>query len=257
MTWREEQIGDARLILGDCLEVLPSIANVDCVITDPPYCSGGFQETGKKQGSIGTRADDSIQLDNLSTRGYIALIREVCRAASCADEFCIFTDWKMWTFMVEGAELGGVKTRNMLVWDKQQMGMGMPWRNQHELIYYGKRTPAQINSGRFGNVLQAARTGNIEHPTEKPVSLLCSLVENATGDVICDPFMGSGTTGVACMKRGRKFIGIEIEPKYFDIACKRIDEAYKQADFFIERPKPAKQEPLDFTATPIERVGAE
>jgi DNA modification methylase len=231
------------LYLGDCLAILPTLT-VDCVITDPPYCSGGFQETGKKQGSIGTRADDSIQLDNLSTRGYIALIREFCRAANTADEFCIFTDWKMWTFMVEGAELGGVKTRNMIVWDKEQMGMGMPWRNQHELIYYGKRSPAQINSGRFGNVLKCGRTGNIDHPTEKPVGLMSDLIENASGAVICDPFMGSGTTGVAAVKLGRKFIGIEIEPKYFDIACRRIQAALDAPDMFVEQPRPAKQEAM-------------
>lgn len=235
--------GRVRLIRGDCLDILPT-TKADCVITDPPYCSGGFQETGKKQGSIGTRADDSIQLDNLSTRGYIALIREFCRAIHSADEFCIFTDWKMWTFVVEGAELGGVKTRNMLVWGKEQMGMGMPWRNQHELIYYGKRTPAKINSGKFGNVLKFPRTGNNEHPTEKPVGLMQSLIENASGEIICDPFMGSGTTGVAAARLGRPFVGIEIEPLYFDVACRRIEAATRQPDMFINPPAKPKQEAL-------------
>ena len=226
------EIGDAILYHGDCLEILPTLPKVDAVVTDPPYCSGGFQETGKKMGSIGTRADDSIQLDNLSTTGYRALVREICRSAKTADEFCIFTDWKMWPWIVEGAELGGVKTRNMLVWDKQQMGMGMPWRNQHELIYFGKRTPAQINSGRFGNVLQCPRTGNVEHPTEKPVKLIEDLIANSLGEIVCDPFMGSGTTGVACANLGRKFIGIEIERKYFDIACERIAAAQAQGRLF-------------------------
>jgi len=225
-------MGNATLYLGDCLDVLPTIENIDVVMTDPPYCSGGFQETGKKLGSIGTRADDSIQLDNLSTRGYMALVREFCRAVPSADEFYIFTDWKMWTFTVEGAELGGVKTRNMLVWDKQQMGMGMPWRNQHELIYFGKRTPAELNSGKYGNVLQAPRTGNVEHPTEKPVRLMTDLISNSLGQIVCDPFMGSGTTGVACTNLGRPFVGIEIEPKYFDIACERIEAAQSQGRLF-------------------------
>jgi DNA modification methylase len=246
---RKEIIGDAELWLGDCLEILPTLGKVDAVVTDPPYCSGGFQETGKKQGSIGTRADDSIQLDNLSTTGYRALIRDVCASVGRADEFLIFTDWKMWLWVVEGAETGGVKTRNMLVWDKKQMGMGMPWRNQHELIYFGKRSPAEINSGRFGNVLPHSRTGNIDHPTEKPVSLLCDLVENSNGEVILDPFMGSGTTGVACARLGRRFIGIEIEPKYFDIACKRIDAAYREPRLFQEpAPKPVQTNLLDGAA---------
>jgi DNA modification methylase len=240
---RTETIGDCTLYLGDCLEILPTLGKVDAVISDPPYCSGGFQETGKKQGSIGTRADDTIQLDNLSTRGYIALIREVCRSVPTADEFCIFTDWKMWTFVIEGAELGGVKTRNMIVWDKEQMGMGMPWRNQHELIYFGKRSPAEINSGKYGNVLKASRTGNLFHPTEKPISLMWGLIDNTLGQTICDPFMGSGTTGVACVKLGRKFIGIEIEPKYFDIACRRIEKAVAEPRLALPEPKP-KQEKM-------------
>lgn len=204
------------------MDVLPRLWGVDVVICDPPYCSGGFQETGKKIGSIGTRADDSIQLDNLSTTGYRALIREVCAAAKNADEFFIFTDWKMWLWVVEGAETGGVKTRNMIVWDKGQMGMGMPWRNQHELIYYGKRTPAQINSGRYGNVVKCPRTGNIQHPTEKPVRVMANLIANTTGSVICDPFMGSGTTLRAAKDLGRKAIGIEIEEKYCEIAANRL-----------------------------------
>lgn len=206
---------------GDCLAILPSIP-ASSIVTDPPYCSGGFQETGKKQGSIGTRADDSIQLDNLSTRGYLALIREMCRAATSADSFCIFTDWKMWTFMVEAAELGGVKTRNMLIWDKMQMGMGLPFRNQHELIYYGKRTPATINTGKRGNVLQYRRTGNHQHPTEKPVDLLTALVDEVGGDLVCDPFMGSGPTLRAAKDLGVKCVGIEIEEKYCEAAAKRL-----------------------------------
>ncbi len=84
------------------------------------------------------------------------------------------------------------------------------------------------------------------HPTQKPIDLmrwcLCLLVD---ARIILDPFMGSGTTGVAAVKLGRRFIGIEIEPKYFDIACRRISEALKQPDLFIEKPKPAKQEALE------------
>lgn len=244
---RVEHIGDATLYLGDCLEILPTLGKVDAVVTDPPYSSGGFQETGKKIGSIGTRADDTIQLDNLSTRGYLALIREICRAVPSADSFFIFTDWKMWTFTVEAAEIGGVKTRNMLVWDKGQMGMGLPWRNQHELIYYGKRTPATLNSGTYGNVLMHSRTGNVNHPTEKPVGLIFGLIDNTPeAEIICDPFMGSGTTGVACVQLGRKFVGIEVEPRYFDIACKRIEAAYAQPRLFAEpTAKPVQTSLLD------------
>ena len=85
--------------------------------------------------------------------------------------------------------------------------------------------------------------GYKEHPTQKPAALICELLGQFTNpdQTILDPFMGSGTTGVACAKMGRKFIGIEIEPKYFDIACKRIEQAYKQPDMFIELAKPMQQ----------------
>ena len=93
--------------------------------------------------------------------------------------------------------------------------------------------------------------GGIEtgHPAVYPVALPHELIASFSecGETILDPFMGSGTTGVATVKLGRKFIGIEIEPKYFDIAVRRIAEALKQPDLFIERPKPAKQETLDLS----------
>lgn len=90
-------------------------------------------------------------------------------------------------------------------------------------------------SGRPNDVIFADRTGNINHPTEKPVSLMEQVVKWTDG-LVLDPFMGSGTTGVACVKLGRKFIGIELDEKYFDISCKRIEEAYKQPDLFLEPP---------------------
>ena len=97
-------------------------------------------------------------------------------------------------------------------------------------------------NGRPQDVIRAARTGNEYHPTEKPVTLMQSFV-GWTAGVVADPFMGSGTTGVACVKIGRKFIGIELDPDYFDIACKRVGEEYAQPDMFIEPKQPApKQE---------------
>lgn len=109
--------------------------------------------------------------------------------------------------------------------------MGVGWRGQHELIAYGLRGPAKFGAGK-GNVLSISRSGNPDHPTQKPVLVLEELLKGTDSEVICDPFMGSGTTGVACMNLGRKFIGIEIEPKYFDIACERIENAQRQERLF-------------------------
>lgn len=98
-------------------------------------------------------------------------------------------------------------------------------RDEHDVIYC--------------HPVQAMACNGRVHPTEKPVPLLQKLVKKLPG-IVLDPFMGSGTTGVACMRLGRRFIGIEIEPRYFDIACKRIDDAQRQGDMFI---KPAAQVP--------------
>lgn len=238
-------IGCATLYLGDCRDIVlkPELGTLYGILTDPPYSSGGFQETGKTTGSIGTRQGDTIALDNLSTRGYMRLIGAVMRRLRFAEEVFVFTDWKMWTHTTDAIEEGGFRVRNMLVWDKEQMGMGMPWRNQHELIAFGKRTGASLMSGRYGNVLKAKRTGNLNHPTEKPVSLLTMLMDNSESECWIDPFMGSGTTGVAAVQMGRSFIGCEIDPRHFDTACKRIEEAERQPRLFGDSEQP-KQLPL-------------
>ncbi|MHB8484081.1 MAG: DNA-methyltransferase [Nitrospiria bacterium] len=102
---------------------------------------------------------------------------------------------------------------------------------QTELILFYAGQEHSWPDKRPTDVVQAPRTGNVEHPTEKPVYLMEQIVKWTAG-VVFDPFMGSGTTGVACMNLGRKFIGIEIEPKYFDIACERISQAQKQLRMF-------------------------
>lgn len=229
---RKEVIGNATLYLGDCLEILPTLSRAEAVITDPPYSSGGFQEAGKSGGSIGTRSDETIWMDNLSSRGYSRLIVRALKLIRGADEFYLFTDWKMWQATCDCFEDAGIRVRNMLVWDKKSMGMGLPWRNQHELICYGRRRNSARIAGGFGNVLQASRSGNNDHPTEKPVALVEQLLGNASAGAVIDPFMGSGTTGVACMNLGREFVGIEIEPKYFDVACERLENAQRQARMF-------------------------
>jgi DNA modification methylase len=123
--------------------------------------------------------------------------------------------------------------------------MGREFRKSHELILHLWRPDTPIYADgigradviKFSPVSSEAKT----HPAEKPVELLRELLRPCARTIL-DPFMGSGTTGVAAVKMGRRFIGIEIEPKYFDIACRRIQAALDAPDMFIERPKPAKQE---------------
>jgi len=232
------------LYQGDCLE-LSGLHPVDVVITDPPYSSGGFSEAAKMGtgGSIGSTINDrKIQGDTMSSEGYIALVRRVLRSADASSAY-VFTDWRMWGHTKEAVELAGFRLRGMLVWDKQSPAMGARWKMQHELIAWGTKLTSKMGDG-YGNVLSSGRSGNEFHPTEKPLPLIQKLVNNAEPGVIFDPFMGSGTTGVAAVKNRRPFVGIELDTAFFDIACRRISDALSRPDFFVERPAPAKQEAL-------------
>jgi site-specific DNA-methyltransferase (adenine-specific) len=250
-----ETIGDATLYLGDCREILPELERVDAVITDPPYCSGGFSEAGKQAAKgMGLRSETIRETgwfvnDNMTSAGLCWLMGFVggwCRrAVKTGGTLTAFTDWRMAVQLAPAIESSGWRYQNMLVWAKPNPGLGTGFRAQHELaLHFSNGTP-QYYSFNNGNVLSVSRvhTSDREHQTEKPVELIEAILETVTpiGGVALDPFMGSGTTGVAALKLGRKFIGIEIEPKYFDIACRRIEEAWKQPRLF-EEPKPKAEQ---------------
>lgn len=221
------EIGNATLILGDCMEVLPTLGKVDAVITDPPYGINYSSGMGGKFKDVSIHADDSLDA------------RDAVLAHFGGLPALVFGSWKM-------TKPKG--TRQTLIWDKgDHVGMGdlsIPWRPNTEEIYVigtgfsGHRGSSiiRINAPSPNFTPDAARY----HPTEKPVILMSELISKCPAKTILDPFMGSGTTGVAAIQLGRKFIGIEREPKYFDIACKRIEQAVAQGQLFA--PKPQKQE---------------
>lgn len=228
---RIEHIGEATLYLGDSLSAIEAMREADTLIMDPPYSSGGFNESGKASGSIGSNSEKRfIQGDTMSTGGYRALIREVVRGAD-VEQVYTFTDWRMWTFTTEALELAGHRQRGMIVWNKITAGMGMKWRLQHELVCWGTRV-ASRNGPALGTVLTHKRVNSSKkrHPTEKPIPLMSDLVKNSGAEVIADPFMGSGSTGVACALAGLRFIGMELDEGYFDAACERIQAAYAEAN---------------------------
>jgi DNA modification methylase len=151
-------------------------------------------------------------------------------------------------------EAAGMKYKSATIWVKPD---AMPkFNGQGPAIGFEAIAPAWCGPGHASwqaggkrgvythNVNGPARHG--VHPTEKPVSLMQEIVADFTagGSLIIDPFMGSGTTGVACVKLGRRFIGVEMDPRYFDVSCERISKALKQPDMFIETAKPLKQEAL-------------
>jgi DNA modification methylase len=218
-----------RLICGDA-SVPTTVKRLDCgdvtvLLTDPPYSSGGFQESQRKSGSIGNRQNTKIAADQLSTRGYISLMSEVL-ALVPADVLYMFTDWRMWSWTYDIAERANFPVRNMLVWDKGRMGMGFPWRSTHELILFAKRTPSKMMDGKTGNVLRFDRASNDEHPTEKPVELVQHILENTPDGVVYDPFGGAGTTMIACENLGRACRMVEISPGYVAVALERYATAF-------------------------------
>ncbi|MBT9156801.1 MAG: Modification methylase DpnIIB [Firmicutes bacterium] len=221
------KLGRHRLLCGDSTrqaskDALLAGVSPDMILTDPPYCSGGFQEADREIGSIGSTKGATIQRDTLSTKGYMSLIAEALDGVN-AETLYLFTDWRMWTWTFDVAERSGFPVKSMLVWDKGTHGMGFPWRTQHELILFAKRTPSKPIHGDRGNVLQASRSGNKNHPTEKPVSLITQIIDNTIGDVIYDPFGGSGTTLIAAEQWDRTCYTVELDPGYCDVIIQRYE----------------------------------
>jgi site-specific DNA-methyltransferase (adenine-specific) len=134
----------------------------------------------------------------------------------------------MWSHLCGAIETADLRRFGMLVWDKTYFGMGTHFRHQHELILHFTHGPGREAARRDqGNVLHCKPVRKGSHFPEKPLSLMADLLSVVTSgsQTVLDPFMGSGTTGVACAHLGRPFIGIEIEPRWFDLACDRIKAA--------------------------------
>ncbi len=237
MRFREEIIGDCRLILGDCREVLPTIGKVDAVVTDPPYGINHSSSHGASWQNTRIAGDNDTALRDEVLAGW--------------DNVAAFGTWK--TPPIVGAA-------GCLVFDKgPAFGMGdlsFPWKPSFELIYIrgrawrGKREEGVLR----GHVQVSWETqfkglGDREarsHPHQKPFSLCEALLQKLPRDfILLDPFMGSGTTGVACARLGMRFVGIEIEASYFDIACRRVEQAQRQGDMIRDvYERPATLEPM-------------
>lgn len=215
---REVIIGDCRLILGDCREILPTLGKVDAVVTDPPYGIGFAAQPTKWQRRAGQAPeawdDQTVDLSAVIGHADISVI------------------WG-------GNYYSLPPSRGWLSWFKPDAPPSMA---SIELAWTNRNANARQITCSIG----ATNAERVGHPTQKPLAvMLWTLRQIDEASTILDPFMGSGTTGVACVKLGRKFIGVEIEPKYFDIACKRIRDAYNQPDMFVEAAKSEKPVQLD------------
>jgi DNA modification methylase len=220
---RIERINNAVLYNCDCREILPTLGKVDAVVTDPPYGIAHLWN-GEQKGKNGrSRLWDGNNAWDKETSP------EALHDAIALADFSIVWGGNYYVLP---------PSRGYLIWDKIQEFSNAD--SEYAWCSWDQ-TPRTFRYARA----QLASEGK-EHPTQKPLPLMSwCLGFLPKAKTILDPFCGSGTTGVAAVKLGKSFIGIEREPSYFDIACRRIEAAYKQPDLFHEKPAPAKQEAME------------
>jgi len=221
---RKEVIGNAVLYLGDCLEILPTLPKVDAVITDPPY---GIGEAAGKNASRNRKN---------ASRNKLAVAKDFGNDSwddqpISPELLALVIGAGKWAIVFGGNYYPMAPSSCWLVWDKENgdsdfADCELAWTN----------IPKAVRRIRYmwNGMLRANKEMRGDHPTQKPIGVMKWAISHVPvpAETILDPFMGSGTTGVACADLQRKFIGIEREPKYFDIACERIENAQRQQRMF-------------------------
>lgn len=215
------QIGDCTLYCGDCLEVMPTLGPVDAVVADPPY-GIGYQRGPGGKGVQGRRNHSKPIIGDDQPFDPKPFLSFDCILWG-ANHFSSRLPHGRW-----------------LAWNK--LGHMEPWDSFSDVEFAWQNTRAadRIFSLLWKGISQGIKEdgGRRYHPTQKPVALMQWCIGFLPdSETILDPFMGSGTTGVACVNLGRKFIGIEKDPEYFEIACERIRRAYRQPDMFVAPPE--------------------
>ena len=216
------EIGRARLACGDCRDILPTLGKVDLLCTDPPYGIKADATMAKGSGFKGggmLAAKSHYEATDWDSAPVDDDLMQIVRASA------------RWQIIFGGNYYDCPPASCWLVWDKEVNGhfadCELAWTNLPKAV---RRIRHMWNG-----MLRKGQEERHGHPTQKPLEVMKWCIGHAPqSDTILDPFMGSGTTGVAAVQMGRDFIGIEREPKYFDIACKRIEQAQRQGDLFIE-----------------------
>jgi site-specific DNA-methyltransferase (adenine-specific) len=240
MTGRVEHLAEGvTLYLGDCREILPTLGKVDAVVTDPPYGVNLGDQPDRRGDHILVK-DRYASYEDTPENFSRIVVPAVTSALAIATRGMVYVSASTAWMLPPPSGIGGVylpSAQGRFIWG---------FRSFAPCLLYG-RAPS-LNLGSRATAIESTDTAEKNgHPCPKPLSWMKWSVALASDrdETILDPFMGSGTTGVAAVKLGRKFIGIEIEPKYFDIACRRIADALARPDLFIEPPKPAKQEAFE------------
>jgi site-specific DNA-methyltransferase (adenine-specific) len=228
------QIGDATLYLGDSRAILPTLGPVDAVVTDPPY--------GAK---TRTRGESAKRGHRTGLRSIVPIARDWPEVRGDQEPFDP-SPWLQWPAILWGANWYASRlpdASRWLIWDKR-VHTPSDDNADCEMAWTNLKGPARIFRHLWRGICRAGEEniahGPKLHPTQKPAALMRWCLGMVDG-LVLDPFMGSGTTGVACAQLGRRFIGIEIEERYFQIACRRIEDAYRQGKLFEPQKAPAEQ----------------
>jgi site-specific DNA-methyltransferase (adenine-specific) len=234
---RVERIGEATLYLGDCREVLPTLGKVDAVVTDPPYGSGA-----NHKGGLEARARHSTY--DPAARGHVWRPIVGDDAPFDPTPLLRFQNLVLWGANNYAERLPS--SACWLAWDRKMGRAADSNIGDAELAYVRGVTFKTVRMFRhmWAGFQRDSEVGERHlHPTQKPVALLRWCVEFfPAAETIVDPYMGSGTTGVAAVRLGRKFVGVEIDPDYFATACRRIEAAYAQPDLFVRAPEPKPEQ---------------
>lgn len=224
MTTRVE-IGDALLLCGNAVELIGTLPPADLVVTDPPYLltSGGATQ-GHMAGKFGGQYENDGRLVtcDITWPEVMGVVAATLREGGDA---YVMADDKNITMAANAADAAGLKHHRHLVWHKTG-GTPNRWymKSAEFALYLYAGAPRTVNDCGMGQVFVCPPGTDTGHPTEKPIRLMQQWIEQSTspGDLVIDPFMGSGTTGVAALRAGRRFIGIEIELKWFAVAERRL-----------------------------------
>jgi hypothetical protein len=221
-----ETIGDCTLYLGDCREILPSLANVDACVTDPPYGIGADEAASKNKGKWGWKYYGETAWDReRPAREVFELIRTKSKEQIIWGGN-YFTDYPP-------------PSMQWLIWDKGQRDFSLA---DFEMAWSSQHAASRVIDYARGSALGDGK----QHPTQKPVAVMGWCLEQIPkAKTILDPFMGVASTGVACVRLGRRFTGIEIEPKYYEIALKRIEAATKEPRLPLPEPRMTQTSLLD------------
>jgi site-specific DNA-methyltransferase (adenine-specific) len=253
------EIGQAKLYLGDCLEVMAGLpsGSADLIWTDPPY--GNANNEGDLNAKLSARrgvASSPILNDDADSMRRVVdgMLIEACRVLrfSSAVCYCCCGGGPRPTFawLADRMGRGGLVFFHSVIWDKVNPGLGWRYRRQHEMVMVAHRRDGKLlwadDKVSVPNIKRVPAVAGVlrKHPNEKPLGLIDTflIAHTRPGQVVLDPFMGSGTTGVSALRLGRGFVGIELDPEHFQTACRRLEAAAAAPDLFAAAPAAAGEQ---------------